>query len=245
MKALVTSLFLALNISTFALAEGVYTVIIKKQEEKKKNRWTLADWLATKKTIALQDQWLALNSSETWFEFVLDYGLGTLEETKSSDSLTREMDMSRFGGALYIKFIGLEYNSYSFDTLYDQSDYRLNLLILGSSIQSTHLRGFYGQRSYSYQDYSNYDQNFWGGNLTFYLANFLGIEGTFTKYLEASSDNSTYTSDGERTELTAFLELWALRLYATQFKERMLFRGASESEKTNLEGTVFGVKLFF
>ena len=69
MKNLILSiLFLLLPLQSFALAEGVYTVIVKKQEEKKSSRWSLADWLVTKKKIALMDQWLALNSSTTWFE---------------------------------------------------------------------------------------------------------------------------------------------------------------------------------
>lgn len=227
--------------TSYALTEGVYTVIIKKQEEKKKNRWTLADWLITKKTIALQDQWLALHSSERWFEFVLDYAGGSLDD----ESSLRELDTSRFGGALYVKFFGIEYNSYNFESSYDQSDLRVNLLILGSSIQSTHVRGFYGKRDYSFENYSHYDQDFWGGNLTLYFANFLGVEGQFTKYLNTTSENSQFSSDGERTELSVFLEIYALRLYATKFKERMIFRGTSANHHSTLDGTLFGLKLFF
>ena len=235
--------FLSLSLSSFAQIEGVYTVIIKKQEAKEKNRWTLADWLTTKKTIALQDQWLALHSSENWFEFILDYGMGTLDEGEGTN--TRELDQSQWGAALYLKFLGLEYNSQSFSRDYDSSDLRLNLLILGSSVQSTHIRGFYGKRDYALQNYGDYEQNFWGANLTLYLASFLGVEGKFTKFQKSSADNSIYTSDGERTELTGFIELWMLRLYATQYRERMLFRSPSNFTKSNIEGTVFGAKLFF
>ena len=238
----ITVLFL-FSLPTLSQIEGVYTVIIKKQEAKEKSRWTLADWLTTKKTIALQDQWLALHSSENWFEFILDYGTGTLDE--SIDHTAYELDQTNWGAALYLKFLGLEYNSQSFSRDYDSSDLRLNLLVLGSSVQSTHIRGFYGERDYSLQNYGTYKQNFWGLNLTLYLASFLGVEGKFIKFQKATADNNQFSSDGERTELTGFIELWMLRLYATQYRERMLFRSTSSFTKSNSEGTVLGVKLFF
>ena len=242
MKTLSLLLFL-FSFSSFALSEGVYTVIIKKQEEKKKNRWTLADWLVTKKTMALQDQWLALNSSSTWFEFIFDYASGTLDH-KVEES-TREVDFSRYGGAIYVKFLGFEYNSYDYSKFYDQSDYRVNLIILGSSVQSTHLRAFFGKRDYSYENYSSYDQKFWGGHLSLYLASFLGVEGQFAKFSETSSDNNLFKSDGERRELSAFIDLWMFRVFATQYRERMFFRSTNSLRKTTLEGTLLGAKLFF
>lgn len=238
--ALVLILF---SFSSIAQIEGVYTVIIKKQEEKRKSRWTLADWLMTKKTIALQDQWLALHSSENWFEFVFDYAGGAMEE--STEGITSKVDLSRWGAAFYIKFLGLEYNSYDFSRLYDSSDYRINLLILGSSVQSTHLRAFYGRRDYSYENFSSYKkQNFWGGHLTFYLMNFLGLEAEFSKFKNITSEDTLYSSDGERREFGAFVDLWMLRLYVSKFHERMLFRGATFKNST-VEGTLFGAKLFF
>ncbi len=243
MKKLILILSLILSPYSFAQIEGVYTVIIKKQEEKKKSRWTLADWLITKKTIALQDQWLALHSSSSWFELILDYGVGKLDDGEGN--ALSKVDLNKWGAALYVKFLGLEYNSNQYSMKYDSSDYRLNLLFLGSSIQSTHIRGFYGKRDYSVESFGSYDQNFWGANLTLYLASFLGVEGQFTKYLNTSSKDLLFKSDGERTELTAFIDLWLLRVYATKFRERMLYQNTTATTKSNLEGTVLGVKLFF
>ncbi len=242
MKKLIALILISLSFSSFAQIEGVYTVIIKKQQEKEKSRWTLADWLITKKTIALQDQWLALHSSTTWVEFILDYAGGGVEE--NSDAVTTDLDLNQWGASLYIKFLGIEYNSRSFNRLYDSSDLRLNLLILGSSVQSTHLRAFYGKRDYLYENFSTYEQDFWGAHISFYLLSFLGLETQFTKYNKTASENTLFTSDGERREFGAFIDLWMLRLYATKFRERMIFRGGS-FKKTTVEGTLFGAKLFF
>ena len=57
-----------------ALAQtpGVYKVIVEKQEEKKRSRWTLADWLLQKKNNRMMDLWLAKNSYSSPFEFYLD-----------------------------------------------------------------------------------------------------------------------------------------------------------------------------
>lgn len=241
MKKILLLSFIIFFQNTFALSEGVYTVIVKKQEEKKKNRWTLADWLITKKTIALQDQWLALNSSETWFEFVFDYAGSTFEET--SLGIKQDMDFSRWGGAAYLKFIGLEYSKRDYERNYKQSDLRLNLLILGSSIQSTHLRAFYGQRDFDVQSFGAFEQSFWGLHMTLYLASFLGIEGQYTKFMNESSGSAS--TDGERSEFTGFVDLWLLRLYASLYKERNLLRGALSVNNQKVEGTLLGVKLFF
>lgn len=242
MKKLIALIFLSFSLSTVAQIEGVYTVIIKKQEEKQKSRWTLADWLTTKKTIALQDQWLALHSSENWFEFILDYAGGEVEEV--ADGTETRMDLNQWGAALYVKFFGVEYNSGNYSKFYDSSDFRMNLLILGSSVQSTHIRAFYGKRDYSYENYSSYKQNFWGAHFSLYLMSFLGVETEFTKYKKANAENEFFTSEGERREFGAFIDIWMLRLYATKFRERMIFRG-SQLKKTTVDGTLFGAKLFF
>jgi len=242
-KKLISIILIFLSLSSFAQIEGVYKVIIQKQQQKEKSRWTLADWLSTKKTIALQDQWLALHSSSSWFELILDYGMGNVSE--KSDGVNTSMDLNRWGAALYMKFLGLEYNNFDFSKLYSSSDYRLNLLLLGSSVQSTHFRIFYGEREYSYDSYSSYKkQGFWGAHFSLYLMNFLGIETQFSKFSKTQSSNNLFSSDGERREFGIFIDIWMLRLYAMKFRERMLYRG-STFKKTVVDGALFGTKLFF
>lgn len=53
----ISLIFLVFSFSSNLFAiEGVYEVIIKKQQEKEASRWTLADWLLTKQKMALMDQ---------------------------------------------------------------------------------------------------------------------------------------------------------------------------------------------
>ncbi len=231
-KLLSALLFFLISFQSLALAEGVYTVIVKKQQEKKSSRWSLADWLVTKKRIALMDQWLALNSSTTWFEFIFDYAAGDIDDYQ-------ENSFERFGASLYIKFLGLEYSKNNFTTLDNKNEYKLNLILLGSSVQSTHIRGFYGKR-----EDSTYSQDLYGGSLTLYIASFLGTELNYTKLKKANSSNDLTTVEGERIEYGVFLELSFLRVYLNNFKENNSFTGIGLSPRKD-EGTIIGTKLFF
>ena len=71
------SILLALGCTPIAWAEGasggggqgeVYNIVIKKQDEKAKSRWSLSDWLDTRDKMRMQDVWLALHSPSP-FEF--------------------------------------------------------------------------------------------------------------------------------------------------------------------------------
>src|SRR5580704_11185337 len=53
-----------------ARADDTYTFIIKKQDDKRDNRWSLADWLNTRDRMRVQDIWLAMHSPSP-FEFYL------------------------------------------------------------------------------------------------------------------------------------------------------------------------------
>lgn len=245
MKSLLFTLILSLfSSSTFALAEGVYTVIVQKQKEKEQSRWSLADWFSTKKKIALMDQWLALNSSTTWAEVILDYGNLGIEETMSDNSSTTK-SFTRLGGSFYLKFIGLEYNQYSAANRKKESDFRLNLLLLGSSVQSTHIRGFAGKREYELSDYSQYDQSLYGGSVTLYLASFLGLEYIYTKYRSQESQNSLFKMSAEKNEYGAFIEVSFLRIYYNFIKENTLFKSNLSRVSKKDTGHQMGIKLFF
>jgi hypothetical protein len=240
------SLFIALFYFQTEAFEGVYQIIIKKQEQKASNRWTLADWFGTQKKMALMDQWLALNSTDSWFEMVLDYGQGSSDDKASTSNTTTEIDSKEIMGAIYIKFLGLEYQKMDYSKLIEEDSYRANLLILGSSAQSTHIRGFYGKRNYQYDSKGKYSQGLYGGAMTLYLLNFLGVEGEFTKYKKANSKSTDQTLDGQKIEYGAFLDLLFFRLYAKQAKDKLFFRGPSNPTiiKHDQEGTTIGLKIF-
>src|SRR4051812_2514013 len=56
--------------ATQARADEIYTFVVKKQEEKAKTRWSLADWLDTRDKMKLMDLWLAIHSPSP-YEFFL------------------------------------------------------------------------------------------------------------------------------------------------------------------------------
>ena len=59
-------------VATFAASNAfaVLDFLNNKQAPKKTSRWTLADWMSTKRQMSLQDQWLAMNSSDNFYEFI-------------------------------------------------------------------------------------------------------------------------------------------------------------------------------
>src|SRR5262245_4488691 len=67
---LLLALVVSLGLGTRAQADDVYTFVVKKQEEKAKRRWSLADWLDTLDRMRMMDLWLALHSP-TPYEFFL------------------------------------------------------------------------------------------------------------------------------------------------------------------------------
>ena len=239
----VICLFFTISMNSLALGEGVYTVIVKKQEEKNSSRWSLADWLGTKKRISLMDQWLALNSTSSWFEFVFDFGQGKLDENISRLETGNQIEFERYGASLYMKFIGLEFNKYNYSQLIGKNDYRVNLLLLGSSVQSTHLRFFYGRRNFKQLDFSSYAQNFYGSSLSLYLASFFGTELTYMNFKNAKSIDGSYSVEGERVEYGAFVELSLFRIYVNKFIEKSIYRGSINQLRKD-DGIVLGAKIF-
>lgn len=228
--------------------EGVYEVIIKKQMQKEAKRWTLADWLLTKKKIAIQDQWLALHSSETLFEFMADTTLSSeIDHYVSSTGQTTKKDLTRYSGALYLRSLGVEYQKLEVGDDTKSTDIALNLIIWGSSLQSTHIRGFYGKRDYEWGNYSKYDQNFYGFAGSIYLAGFLGVDASWRKYADTVGENNVYNMRGRRVEYAGFLDMFFLRLRAALYKEKLFFDGVSSSTNQVVrddEGVLFSAQLF-
>lgn len=244
MKLLIILSILLVSTPSFSLEEGVYTIIVKKQAEKKASRWSLADWLVTKNKISLMDQWLALHSSSTWFEFIFEYGEGALDETTDGTTVHNQFRTSKSSIAMYVKFLGVEYNNFSYTSLAQQSDFRLNLLLIGSSVQSTHMKMFYGKRKYEHTLYSDYDQSFYGAGMNLYLTDFLGFNFQYTSFAKQDSADKNYSLTASRTEYGVFIELWLLRFYLEHYKESSEFSSSSTIDKVD-EGYITGMKLYF
>lgn len=230
--------------SAFAI-EGVYTVIIEKQQEKISNRWTLSDWLLTKQKIALMDQWLALNSSSTTFEFYLEGSSSTLVSSRSDSTLSSQRDIDKFGAGLYIKFFGLTFDKEKISSVSDSLSYQANIMLIGSSLQSTNITFFYGLRQLEHSEFSKFSQQYIGGSLTLYLAPFIGGTFDYRSFSDSKNDKSTYNMTGQKIEQSVFLDLFALRLKASHYIQKQSFKSSSSIIRTQDKGWLLGASLFF
>lgn len=237
-------LIIILTISSFSnyAIEGVYEVIIRKQEEKQKSRWSLSDWLLTKQKIALMDQWLALHSSTTWFEFFLEGSGGELDFGNNSDQ-TFKANSERFQGGLYIKMLGLSGGVDHFSGSLKSSFYQGSLIVFGTSAQSTNFQLHYGKRNLKGQ-FGDFDHSFFGFSSTLYLLPFLGGIYEYRNYSDANSGDYRY-EDGNRQEYGAFIDLWILRIRGTYFKERNLYSHPLTPKSETISGWWFGGQVFF
>lgn len=225
--------------------EGVYEVIIRKQEEKKASRWTLADWLLTKQKMALMDQWLALNSSTTWFEFFLE-GSGNKLEADESDQarLPYEAQAYRYQAALYFRAFGLQGGRDKVSGFRDSSFYQANLILLGSSAQSTNIQVHYGVTNMELAS-GKVSPTYWGASSTLYLLPFLGGSYEYHKYSDDQDGVLTF-KEGSRQEVGGFLDVWFLRLKGTYFKERLNLNTTARGDfDQRSSGWWMGAQLFF
>lgn len=235
-----------INCGHIMAQEGIYTVIIKKQEDKINSRWSLSDWLLTKKKMALQDQWLALHSSTQLFEFIFDYSEGHVDISKDSSPQKIEHLSKNFGAEFFISIFGLGYADEQVKKNYHQKEGWASLRIFGTSSQVAHLNIDYGVRFLRHQFYSSFQQQFYGVRANIYLIPILGIEGLYRKYNEDSGLDRGYTNEGERMEYGAFLDLLFLRVYIKLFKENLYLKNSLQTnDKEVHQGKIIGLKLFF
>ncbi|MEZ4873854.1 MAG: hypothetical protein R2827_16760 [Bdellovibrionales bacterium] len=135
-------LVLFFTISELAQAqEGVYEVVVKKQEKKERTRWTLTDWLAQKERIRMMDYWLAMNTSDNPFEFSI--GMDTGDLTLETDDGTTVVDTSERASQYHLSafatIVGISGRLVDNSDDYDGSELAFNLRLLGSSQQNTNL----------------------------------------------------------------------------------------------------------
>ncbi|MFI5391724.1 MAG: hypothetical protein ACHQYQ_10210, partial [Bacteriovoracales bacterium] len=62
MKKIILFLCLIFIANAWSQSKDVITVSVERQEAKRRTGWTLADWMDTRRTIALQNQWLAFHT---------------------------------------------------------------------------------------------------------------------------------------------------------------------------------------
>lgn len=211
-----------------AHADEVYTFIVKKQEKKDQNRWSLANWIEQRDRMRLMDLWLHIHSPSPYeFYFSGDYQIST---TRNSTPLS-------FDAAAYASIFGLHFQ-YTLNPIARVLSL-FELRIFGVHSQGTNitLHGGVGIREFGG---GRVRQAVAGGSLTFYLARWLGLDGMYQHFFQ-STRSVQGTTQGSRWEAGAFLEFSALRLFGNYFQEK---ENPSLLEASTRKGIRVGMKFF-
>ncbi len=225
--------------------DGIYTVIIKKQEKKRQERWSLASWYETKEKIRLMDMWLALHTSSSLYEFFVGGDTATVDV--QSDLIEDSSHVIQRGevGA-YASIFGLQVQYEDLAQVETGWKGSFHFRLLGTAVQNTNLTLMYGVRNRN--DHSNaqeYRNHFAGASMTLYLHRVFGIEGRYQVYFPNSSKEG-FTLEGTRTEASLFLDYSLLRIYGTWFEEPLTYFSGSDSlGKITRRGVLGGLRLFF
>lgn len=223
--ALALSLTLAAPLPP-AQADEIYHFVIKKQEEKKKSRWSLDEWLATRDRIRLMDMWLAMNSSSP-YEFFLEGDYRSAEAAGAS--------FSGFGlsAAAYASLFGLEVQH---ETLAGSRLHAMfHLRLFGLQDQGTHMTFQAGVRQQS-DGPASVRNPFWGGRVAMCFTKFFGFEALIRHYFDSTPGPSGVVASSNRYEGTAFIDYSFARVFGTYF---------SEPGPSSRTGISLGVKFYF
>lgn len=229
-------------------AETVWEYVDRKLEKKKFKRWSLASWFYTQEQISLQDQWLSMNidRDETLVEFYMDYAKSSFDQD-TADNLNDNADgfSGEFGA--YWGILGLVGRIEEYGDLYKQKELSFNLRVIGSSHQSTHLIFTYGARQFKGSSDEDFQQNFYGGDISLYLLPFLGFDGRYRYYMNDENPDGTHALRSARSQWGVFLDISFVRLFAYQFEENLKFNDYSAAGLNELQvkGTAAGIRLYF
>jgi hypothetical protein len=204
-----------------ASADETFTFIVKKQEEKKKTRWSLSEWLETKQRMSWMDQWLALHSPSP-YEFYL-----------STEWLNPENGQGlRLTLGAYAKIFGIEYSRET--TTPDQWQALFKLRLFGYHAQGTNLTVDAGVSSSMGTAVTR--QATWGLGMSIYFSKFFGFDGSYRSFLPAANAPLGITRSGERMEAGAFIDFDFVRIFGLYF---------TESRAPKKSGVGLGIKLYF
>ncbi|MES2857095.1 MAG: hypothetical protein V4692_14600 [Bdellovibrionota bacterium] len=232
-----------------AQTDGTYQVTIKKQEEKKKSRWSLADWLVQKRENQKMDMWLAANSQSSHYEFFLEGNSLNFNQTNGDAGATPQ-NRNVSGGAL-AAYAGVAGLRGSYDQINEETTSwsgSLNLRLLGRAVQDTHLNLEYGLRGTSLVDTAvkdTYQNQFGGVSLNLYLAKSFGIEGVYHRILPAESQRHR-EMEGEDSKAGVFIDFSFVRVFGHWRHEFLHFKGGGIGDASQFrQGYGGGLRLYF
>lgn len=251
MRQLYTSFILIAVLGTPALAqnEDTYEVTVtKKQDEKTKGRWTLAEWLAQKQRNQMMDLWLAQNSHSSPYEFFIEGQSINYTETNGHGSQPENHDSYSGQVAAYASIAGLR-GGYEGDGERRTEWFgSFNLRVLGRAIQDTHINlegGIQGLTEKSASPTESVQNTFGRVSTDLYLTKKFGLEGSYTHIFPATS-NVGRIIDGEGETGGLFIDFSAFRVYGEWRREFLHFAQPEQSGESEFrDGWGGGIRIFF
>lgn len=248
LRYIATSLF-SLSLGSESVAQ-VVIIFQQRQEERRASRWTLADWLKTKRTIEAQNIWLAAHTNK----FPLDFTL-TTEATRYHAAVEGDVYYGRLGlKARYQKAARpFEVGAPSNDPRATTQNYALQLRLMGGNIQDTNLivRGFYeSQELLGFGSNNGHYRGFGvAPELQIYFAKWLGVRGDWAyRFARPLHENQTVRQSGNSWSAVAFLEFGPLRFEVGQESRVWKFDNALvPASSTSLEerSLIARMRLFY
>jgi len=236
-----------LFISNFSYGETVWEYVDKKIEDRKTKRWSLSNWLFMKEKFALQDQWLALNTNESSMplDFYVDYSKLKFDSDTADNQNEEEVGVN-VESALYYSIIGISYRYELYEDLYNQKEGGLNIRLIGTTHQSTHLIISGGGRVFDDDALGEFRQTYYGGDMALYLLPFLGFDGRYRRYLNSENEDKTHEMESIRTQWGMFVDLGPIRIFTYQFEENIELNQLSNGADTEqqIKGTGLGMRVY-
>lgn len=206
-------------------ADESYTFIVKKQEEKAKTRWSLAEWFETKEKMRLQDMWLALHSPSI-YEFFLGY-----------DYLLSNSHRVSIGS--YASVVGLEgrYETQPYGDAVALFKFRF----FGYHVQATHISLGVGVRNRMDPTLGTYRNAILNADSSIYLTRFWGVSGNYEHYLGSTPRSNGSSVTGSRFDFATFIDFKFFRVQGGTYIEF----SSDNTSAPLLSGYNVGAKIFF
>lgn len=229
-------------------AAQVIAIFPERQQERKSSRWSLTEWMKTKKEIAFQNMWLDHHTNKVPLDFTYGYDLKPGRQAHEADLYLIALGLH----ARYERGISLKQGQMS-DHLNENNkagDVALNWRLFGGNVQNTNLivRG-----GYEYEHYYGlgalsgaYGGYYVAPELQIYLAPWLGLRGEWRHRFSSKRITSSGAHGSGRSWFTvAFLEINALRFEVGWQERERTFKSDTETLEFPDKTLVGRVRLFF
>lgn len=210
-------------------------------------QWTLVDWLQQKNKIALLDQWLAMNTSNSLFDvsmnasgqrYKLKTGAGNVTSTQNLESQSYGLD-------IYVSIFGIHGEYELTKDKMESYGGSAGLRLLGNSSSSTNLAVHYGiQVRHNLVDMEQWQSQYVNGQLTLYVVKNFGINGQYRFYFPAES-NLGNRLEGHKVTAGAFVEFLPFRVQGSYFQEPLKITRSGVENTEDRTGYDVSLKLIF